>query len=410
MKKAVLFFLLLSPIFYSGLLGAQMDIREQQLWVLLLGAAFFVGMTHYNRIIGYGVLYCIAHLALFHRPGYMNSMTQILAHVLVYDAVAKHYDGNKHRWALLAVLVLNLIMAALQYFRQDVFLHMDLQTPGLMTLPVYIGIYAAVTAPIIYTIHPALIILSLAGIAVSKSSFAALAMAVSMSFFLWKIRSLVFRVWLPAVLVALIWFIGFYDGPTGQFSRRLHIWKQVGSVIAVNPWGGWGLGAYDDYIRFVEVGNNPRTREYATFQPSKPDHVANLDKKILQVAEKDFGEKSQELFKLENTKQMIEWFRTNGSDCYFWQDPHNFILLAWMELGFPMVLLILWYCWDIRKRFEEWVWDWDTDENALFSAFIALIIVSLAHFAIQLPRLSFTFMILLAVLDRRLKRENENKF
>jgi hypothetical protein len=400
MKKAVPFFLLLAPISYSGLLAVT-DIREQQLWVLLIGAAIFLGLTHFNRVIGWALIYCVAHLALFQRPAYINNMVQIMAHLLIYDAVAKHYKGREYRWPVLAVLALNLVMAGLQFLKQDVFLHMDLQTPGLMTLPVYVGIYAAVTAPIIYAIHPALIVLSLAGLAVSKSSFAAVAFAAAMIFYLWKEKSRSLKPFLAAGLASLIWFVGFYDGPTGQFSRRVHIWKMVGSAIAVNPWGGWGIGSYDRHIRFVEIGNSEKWRRYAIYQPHKPEHIENLSETIFQVAQNEMGaEKAMELEKLDGLAQTVEWFRRNGSDIYFWQDPHNGYLLSWFEGGFPLLIFILAYIGYVVRKYTR-APRAGKETNSLFAGFIAMTIITGAHFALQIPRLSFTFVILLAILDRK---------
>ena len=407
MKKAVFLFLLISPIFYSGLLAVK-DIREQQFWLMLIGAAIFIGMNHYNKIIGYGVLYCVAHLAIFQRPAYINNMVQILAHVLIYDFVVRYYKGKNYKWPILVVLVLNIAMATLQYLKQDVFLHMDLQSPGLMTLPVYIGLYAAITAPVIYMVHPFMILFSIAGIVVSRSSFAAAAFGISIGFYFWRTKSKLFKHWIVAGLIGLIWFVGFYDGKNGQFSRRIHIWKMVGSTIAVNPWGGWGLGSYDKHIRFAEIGNKPETRQYALFQPDKHDHIKALDEKIYQVAVSEFGkDKSEELFKAQSTKEMVEWFRRNGSDFYVWQDPHNGYLLAWFELGFPMIILIAWYCFDLWRRKPRNPWNFEEVKEiiSLKAFLIALCIVSAAHFAIQLPRLSFTIMILLGILDQRLKKE-----
>lgn len=408
LNRAFPFFLFISPIFYFAI-GGNLDIREQQFWLVLVACAFFVAVTQFNKIIGFALLYCLAHLALFQHPAYLNSLVQITAHLVIYNVVARYYKGNGYKWPILAVLVLNLVMSGLQYFKQDVFLHIDLQTAGLMTLPVYIGIYAAITAPIIYSIHPALIILSILGIAVSKSSFSALAFALGVGFYLFKTNRRIFKFFASAGLICLIYFIGFYDGPTGQFSRRVHIWKMVGSAIAINPFGGWGIGSYDHYIRFAEIGNKKESREYVTFQPSKIEHIAKLDDKIYQVAKKEIGEdKATELFNAQSTREMTDWLRKNGSDFYVWQDPHNQFLLAWFEGGLPLLFLILWYCWDIGKRFLYCapMKDYFKHTIPLFSCFIALFIVSLAHFPFGVARISFTAVVLLAILDSKLKKED----
>lgn len=413
MKKSVFFFLLISPIFYSTILSVS-DIREQQFWVLLIGAAFFVGINHYNRIFGYAILYALAHLALFQRPAYLNNMAQILAHAIVYDTVARYYDGKNYKWALLAILSFNLALAALQATGNDFLLEntlvskIDLQSSGLMTLPVYLGLYAAITAPIIFLINPWLIILSAAGIIFSRSSFAAIAFVVAMSFYFWQMRSRILKFWIPAVICALIYFVGFYDARTGQFERRLHIWKMASSVIAGNPWGGWGLGSYDHYIRFAEIGNSPSSRKYIVYQPHKKEQVDAFMNKIEQVAAEEFGEeKAKALYELQSLDETVNWFRKNGSDIYFWQDPHNGYLLAWFELGFPAVILIIWYCFDMWRRYRIKFASlahplMGKDFIALFSSFIATAIASFAHFAIQIPRLSFTIVILFAILDRRI--------
>lgn len=425
MKKAVFFFLLLTPVFYSGILAVK-DIREQQFWIMLIGAAFFIGMTHYNRIIGYGVLYCLAHLVIFQRPAYLNSMVQILAHVLIYDAVAKHYTGKNYKWPILAVLAANLVMAWLQMTGNDVFLQVEKavgptnQLPGLMTLPVYVGIYAAITAPVLMTIHPSLLLLSIAGVMASRSSFAAIALAVGVAFYLWQTKSKLFRWWLAGGLIALVGFVGFYDGPTGQFSRRLYVWKMVGSTIAVNPWGGWGIGSYDRHVRYVEISNV----KYLSFQPHKPEQVQAVNNAIYDVAEKMWGNrKAEELLSINGIQETIDWFRKQGSDIYIWQDPHSGYLLAWFEGGLPLLLIILWYCWDMTKRYYRIIYAgkmyaisrgmkgelrMSPETVALFSSFIAVAIISAAHFAIQLPRISFTIMILLAILDRRLGNEQKS--
>jgi len=412
MKKSVVFALLVAPIFYSGILPVT-DMREQQFFVCLIVAAFLVAVNCFNKIVGYGLIYCLLHLALFQRPAYINNMVQIVAHILIYDLTAKYFRGKEYKWPLLTILGINLVMAWLQYIKQDVYLQIGMftdQLPGLMTLPVYIGIYAAVTAPVLYAVSPWLIILSLAGVIISKSSFAAIAFYLGMLVHMACTKSRILTLWLISGLVGVVAFIFVYDGPTGQFERRLHIWKMVGSAIAVNPWGGWGIGSYDRHIRFVEIGNDKESRVYAAYQPHKEDHVFKLQQKILDVAEKEIGlEHVTKIEKLDSLKETKEYLQKYGSDVYFWQDPHNGYILAWFEGGLPLLMLIIWYIVDMTRRFRWYAKSVYCSRSgvALFSSFVAVVVITGAHFAIQLPRLSVTIMILLGILDQTLKR-NEN--
>lgn len=422
-NKLVFLFLLLTPLFYSGFFDMG-ELSQQQLWIVGAAAALFLGFSHYNRIFGYGLIYCVCHLAFFHRPGYTNTMVQIMAHAIVYDVTARYYRSENYRWAVLFVLIVNVVFACIQASWQDVYFHIYGQLPGIMTLPVYIGIYAAITGPVMCRLHPALLLITIACIVISRSSFSALAFVVSMAFYLWKTKAWPFNVGpdkvrgkvvaataIFATILSLFGFIRFYDGPSGQFGRRLHIWKMAGSAIAANPWGGLGLGSYNSYIRFGEIRLG-HDRRWFTFIPDKPEQVAAVDRIIEEIALKYYPPaKMNELYRTKSFDEAKMFFRDNApyGDIYIWQHPHSEYLLLWLELGFPAIILVLWYIWDLFKRGFDWgsyrsglKIAQDPELIPLFASMIAIVIIAFAHFPFCSPRISFLCVVILAMLDARL--------
>lgn len=416
-KKIVFLLLVAVPIFYSGLFKSG-DINEQQLYVLLIGTAMLVAATHFNRIIGYSLFFLLFHIALFHRPAYMNSMIQIMAHFIIYDVVAKYYRSKNYKWAILFVLVANLIMASIQAAKQDVYVHINFQTPGLMTLGVYIGIYAAIIAPVLYSIHPILILAVVGGIVFSKSSFSAAACVAAMCFYLWHLKRKALWIVIPALCLSLGGWVVWNDFKTSDVGRRVHIWKMVASCIATNPWGGFGLGSYNTHLKFIEIGGG-NYRRYLTYIPGRPDHAEGVASITEEVAINIWGrDKAKELYSLNSLSETQAWFRKNGSDIYTWQDPHNEYLLVWFELGFFGIILIAWYVFDMVMRFlqirpvyygcmgQRIVNQEYKDSVALFSAFLALLIVCIAHFPMTTPKISFMAITILALLDQKLPQRS----
>jgi len=399
----VCLFLLFSSSFYSGLLQNSL-IREQQLFVLLLGVVIFAAVHHFNKIIGYGLLYCAAHLALFQEAGYVNSMCQVMAHALIYHFIASHYKGNKYPWALLAVLIVNVILGALQILKQDIYLQLDLQPAGLLTLPVYIGIYAAIAAPILFRIHPLTLIPVLIGLWFSRSSFSFGAFAIAMTFYFWKTKSKLLIPFLIAGLIGGAAYAGFYDAPSGEWGRRIKIWQMIGSRIAVNPWGGYGLGSYNSRIRFCELRGFDK-EEYFNFRVV-PENEEAVFKKLRNFAAELYGETEAKKFDtVTNMADARSWLLERGTSLNAWQDPHNEYLLAWFELGLPFLLLIFWYLYDLYKRFRIP----SLESISLMASAISIAVVSVAHFPFGVARISFLCTAILAILDRKLSITGNRK-
>jgi len=92
----------------------------------------------------------------------------------------------------------------------------------------------------------------------SKSSTAAIAFFLAYGFLLyfpvknwigrdWK-RALIVIIPLVIGIIACVWYVVFKDAPTGQFERRLIVWRGgINYFLTKSPWFGGGLGSWNQH-------------------------------------------------------------------------------------------------------------------------------------------------------------------
>ena len=195
------------PVFFFG---RSPDMQAQQIMFLHFMTVLMLACVLCNRWLGGFLLLALAHKFLFVSVGWIDYVLPLSVGLLLYHLVYTYYDGKKYPYVILAMLVFNLCIAGLQTLHIPWLSQQMLQPDGMLSLPSFLGMVFAMTAPVIMTIHPMLIVVSLLGVIVSKSAFAAVATGAGVLFYVhsayprfWK-RGWVFLVLIPVFLVPVV--------------------------------------------------------------------------------------------------------------------------------------------------------------------------------------------------------------
>lgn len=160
---------------------------------------------------------------------------------------------------------------------------------GFSGSPGQIGTFFALILPVaLHTFWP-LVLLSLAGLVVSKSSFAAVAGLVSGLIYLFYVK----KKWFVVGLVLCMWFSGVFflkvdKLKSSDFGTRLYVWKHSiettvkGKIriiqngrrlqIETNPWVGWGFG---NYLRLFPYVPEETAKHKFNYENEKFTHAHN---------------------------------------------------------------------------------------------------------------------------------------
>ena len=269
--------------------------------------------------------------------------------------VAEYCDLNNLKsyaiW-IFWILFANFVMCQLQtlqmdplysHIRPDLMPHDD--EIGLMRLKATLGVFAAVTSPILFIASPWLCLISLPLLFYAESSAAVLAFALSLSFILYFRNKWLFYVLGAAMLIGGITYIIIYDMPGGQFGERFRVWGMAFSqVIKMSPFFGHGIGLFARWApQTSQGGGNP--------------------------------------------------------DALTWIWAHNEYLQVLFELGIigvvSIVMCIKGVVKDFMKNFE------DRELQCLFACFLALLVVSFFHFPFHIARMAGISLFLIALLQAK---------
>jgi len=404
----VLILIGICPIFFlSDNLNPLEVLRNQRIAFFLVASLLIIATCHANKFIGAFLLLSVAHLFMFPSVDYFEvKMKFLICGALVYHFVHQNYRGEKYKYVLLAVTALTVFIGSLQFFLKDIFFYAKMETPGMMILPSYMGQFCAIVAPVIAMIHPVLLIIPILGLALSKSIVSIVAFCVSMLFFFYfKSRSL-FIVLLALVILTLP-FLAKKDFDSGQWHRRLTVWKMVSSKAFRSPFVGYGIGNYGQslFMEWNYAGKDGKN-VFRWFQANlKDENVAVINAKIREIAEEGGFDTSR--LDVHNTLlHKMDEMRGKGLNSYIWDHPHNEYLLIWYEYGILGLLIVLCFIGDIFRRFfvlTSLIYqEFDTSLYPLMASFVAVLLLSTVHFTLHLPITIPVAIVLIAILDKKL--------
>lgn len=152
---------------------------------------------------------------------------------LVAYSISK-FNGQYRKYILYSILLLTVLCLALltaQYFNKDPFFDSTLtsgkdELVGFAGAKDQLGTFFALTAPVMAFLNPLLLMISLIGLIIAKSSFAIVSAIAGIAMYYFYVSKKIFYISILAVLVILIIFFRFIDMPIYQdFETRFSVWK-----------------------------------------------------------------------------------------------------------------------------------------------------------------------------------------
>ena len=407
----VLLLIGITPIFWFG---PQPDFMSQQLYFMHYMAALMLACVLCNRWLGGFLMLTLAHKFLIpaQMAAWIDYVLPLSIGCLIYHLVFTYYKGKKYPYVVLALLIFNLAIAGLQALRLPYLSQQLLEPDGMLSLPSFLGMVFAMTAPIILTIHPALIVVSLLGIIISKSAFSALAFIAGVFFYAWSVYPKKRKIFVCLVIVMLaIVPVVKHGYKSDELSRRLHVWPMVASKAFHSMWTGVGAGN-DCRTMFLEFSHEGR---HYYFQVNvKPENQEVLKHKILNIAKME-GMNTDRLenvfFKQPDIFPIIgniqDDLRGQGMNGYIWGHCHNEYLQLFLNFGVLGLVLLAGYVWNMWQRYRRTFLK-SKETIALMGSAIAIGILSMAHFPFYLPKTVCLIIVFMAILDRKLSQTSRS--
>ena len=403
----LLWFLILLPIFY--IFGE--DVRNAQTDFFCFSVLVMLGLFHVNKYIGLLLLWFGFQVAILKMPIDATQLTNLFIGVLLYQFIVWFgYTQNlkKYLWALCGLLMFNILWIPLQMYNVDPLwtsLNPDKQVmfseyPGWFNLPAFLGNFCAVALPFCMTLFWPMAIFAVVGLWFSKSTFSIVAAGLAFMAFFWFRKRLVF--WLTLIFVVVG--MGFYakqDLQTGQFFRRLECWQKITRHAFKSQFMGHGLGNYGNEFVVAET-----TPDHEFLEISKPEHIFVIahdlaarkgDAELVALTKEMIGTKQYDFDKLQDA------FQAKGLDVMVWHEAHNEFLQVFNDGGLIALFLVGLYVFDVFRRFLNGGCQ-SLAGVCLFSAFIAILVISAGHFPFRLARLAGPFIAVLAFVEIHLKR------
>jgi len=274
--------------------------------------------------------------------------------------------------------------------------------PVFFALPAFFGNYGAIVLPLALYIWWPLAAFVVVALVCSKSTFSVLAAYCAAVFFYWYRNRRVF--WFLVVLggACLVAFIA-VDLPTGQFNRRLTAWQVIADKGFKKQFIGHGLGTYNHPYIFMEGSPSLEVK----FGKSRVDMLAFAYLEAKAAGNQDLMAHTKELAAggKFNPESLAREFQKHGMDLMVWGQAHNEFLQVFFEMGLIGVLIIGLFIFDMFRRFS--MYGKNIISLTLMSSFIAILVVSFAHFPFHIARLAGTCIVLMAFLDVSLLQSRE---
>jgi len=402
----VLLLIGICPVFF---LTPHKDFQTEQLLFMHFTVVLMLACVLYNRWLGGFLLLALAHKFLFQPVGWLDYVLPLSVGLLLYHLIYTYYDGKKYPYVILAMLLFNLTISGLQALHLP-YLSQQMQQPdGMLALPSFLGMIFAITAPTILTIHPALIIVSLLGIVISKSAFAAIATLIAVLFYIYGAYPKL-RKWLPLLVILPICLVPMVKRGVSseEISRRLHIWPMVASKAFHNLFMGVGAGNAQQTL-FIEFKDEKPGGARTYFQVDvKPENEQVLKDKILTIAHKagvDTTRLEAVHFKypiFQVLQDVLDELRGRKLGGYIWTHCHNEYLQVFLQFGLLGLLIMGGYILNVFRRYRNTFMK-SRETIALMGSFIAILILGCAHFELYMAKTGCIIIVLTALLDRKIR-------
>jgi len=407
----LMWFLILLPTFYI----VNKDLRHVQMNFFQFSVILMLATLHVNRWFGLFLAWASFQVLFFTDVNTKNVLLQnIFFAGVLYHFVVKYVGAmRKYFWTLFGILAVNVVWCGFQYMQYDPIFHPanpQFQTifsdlSGFFGLPAFLGNYAAVVLPLCVIISPWLGLVAIPALIISKSSFSLVAAGAGLLFFLWFRKRLFFWILLGVFLVGGLFYVAKYDAPGGQFSRRLKVWDLVLQESFKKQFFGHGLGSYGTSYAFVESTRNNKVAMVRS-DPEMAEFVIAqaVELKVDAVAEYIASQNGKPL----NAKKIKQVAKDNGLALESWIQPHNEFLGVFFHMGFVGLFFLFGFVFNIFRRFFR-ASKKDPELVALCGAFLAILIVSFAHFPFQVARLAGPFIVIMAMLETKLFRSESGQ-
>lgn len=225
-------------------------------------------MWDFNRLLSLFMGVCLfssIFVSKFH-PGAMGLLVPIYLGCLASYGISR-FNSSHRKWiigALGGFVIMQAVWLILQYYNIDPFFY-SLKDPskdammGFCGQSGQLGTFFGITLPIMAYIHPGLVLVSLIGLAVAKSSFGFVSAVVSGLIYFFFTSKTFFVVFLAVCIIgSAVFFMKFETVKIADFGTRLAVWNHAKKVMAegkiypvkngikyelkTNPWWGYGLG------------------------------------------------------------------------------------------------------------------------------------------------------------------------
>ncbi len=190
------------------------------------------------------LLYCF--VGLFGCPKGIGCFENIFLYFLLYYFVSTGKTNFRFlSLAIFFVSMLNTVFALGQFFDINWLFKPVSGIGGLMRISNHLGIFQALSLPIIYALNPYLAFIPLLGLMLSKCATAILASIVGMSYLLWQKRHKMGIVnFLAFVSIFLVFAIRNYQWAIHKLFIRIWVWKQCLVTSFHRILNGYGLINY----------------------------------------------------------------------------------------------------------------------------------------------------------------------
>jgi len=418
-KYTIPLIFLIAPIFYYAD-RISPNVRDQQFKFLMVAAYIIMAAHHPNQWMRAFLAYAGVMGLMWRGPMTDYRLMFIGAGAIIHWAVLTASglsEGKTYRYAALGILIFTIVSIVVQKAGEDVYFFQQFakyHPSGAWTLPNYMGIYAAVTAPFVAYLHPALFFVAIIPALYARSvSVVAVFMGVTILYFFKK--SWLKRAWILA-LIYFVFAIGVFASfqsdmkKGGQPYRRPMVWKMVLSKAFRYPVWGQGPGSYKETFFLEFRGMNQDYWLNVKWDPKNEEAFKN---KILEIA-KDNGTDTTRLEAIHfkdprgpfwNMKGILDELRgkrENPLHGWTWDHPHNEYILLFYEFGLIGLLIFCGYALSLLLAARS-LWH-HKEIRSLTCSFLGMLALAFLHFPFSIPRLSIPCIVIAALLERRIKR------
>lgn len=410
----LLLFILLVPTYYVW----GMEMRQAQMLFFQDAAIFLLAFAHINKYIGGFLFLALVQTYITKNTDLQQThLFNLFFGAIIYQFIVKFMnieEIKKYWWAFCALILLNLAWCGLQHFQIDPIFQMRDQQfqqtfteySGFFALPAFLGNYVAPLVPVCLSLNYFLVPAALLCLVISKSSFSLAAAYFASLFYYWFRKRLVFWILLIVGGAGLIFYAVKIDFPTGQFTRRLKVWKLVTRVALMKQWIGYGLS---NYRQFTVAEVTPTHEVLIT----NAKNVGGILGFVSDEANKYGKPEIVEFIKTRNKDnfnilELNQVMQKNGMDFHDWKPVHNDFLEVLFEMGIFGLLIVIGYLVDMFRRF----WRYGRDNLpclTMASALVAIIVVTFGHFPFHIARLAGPYVVLLAIFEACLIRAQQSE-